>query len=251
MPRSTRRSAPWGGSSPVWWPCSDPSHRPPDPTAQRTRQYRTGATVIDEPATGTGTGVRGGTRHVLDIGDLGAGGLAEVLALSELDAGSLPRVLEAQGVALVFEKPSNRTRNSSEMATVALGGHLRAVAGPVRGLLEDQCHPLGLEDPGQAAGIQLRQRQHLRQTTRTEVADVEHMTGAPPHPGAGAGGRFIDHGGPRSVLPGPLRRRVRWTVRGIRTRPPDGRGPSPGCRPPRRSRHPRQAARARISGRRP
>jgi len=90
--------------------------------------------VIDEPATGTGTGVRGGTRHVLDIGDLGAGGLAEVLALSELDAGSLPRVLEAQGVALVFEKPSNRTRNSSEMATVALGGHPVYIQGHEVGL---------------------------------------------------------------------------------------------------------------------
>ena len=31
--------------------------------------------------------------------------------------------LAGQGVALLFEKPSNRTRNSSEMATVALGGH--------------------------------------------------------------------------------------------------------------------------------
>jgi ornithine carbamoyltransferase len=32
-------------------------------------------------------------------------------------------VLEGQGVALLFEKASNRTRNSSEMAAVALGGH--------------------------------------------------------------------------------------------------------------------------------
>jgi len=63
------------------------------------------------------------TRHVLDIDDLGPGGLADVLALAEADPAALPRVLEGRGVALVFEKPSNRTRNSSEMAAVALGGH--------------------------------------------------------------------------------------------------------------------------------
>ena len=63
------------------------------------------------------------TRHVLDVDDLGAVGLAEVLALAEADPAALPRVLAGHGVALVFEKPSNRTRNSSEMATVALGGH--------------------------------------------------------------------------------------------------------------------------------
>jgi ornithine carbamoyltransferase len=63
------------------------------------------------------------TRHVLDIDDLGPAGLEAVLALAEVDPAELPRVLKGRGVALVFEKPSNRTRNSSEMATVALGGH--------------------------------------------------------------------------------------------------------------------------------
>ena len=37
------------------------------------------------------------------------------------DAGR--RVLAGQGVALIFEKPSNRTRHSMEMAVVQLGGH--------------------------------------------------------------------------------------------------------------------------------
>jgi ornithine carbamoyltransferase len=36
---------------------------------------------------------------------------------------SAPRVLADKGVALYFEKPSARTRNSMEMATVQLGGH--------------------------------------------------------------------------------------------------------------------------------
>ncbi len=63
------------------------------------------------------------TRHVLDVDDLGPAGLGAVLALAERPPTDLPRSLEGQGVALVFEKPSARTRNSSELAVVALGGH--------------------------------------------------------------------------------------------------------------------------------
>jgi ornithine carbamoyltransferase len=62
-------------------------------------------------------------RHFLDIDDLGADGLATVLELAEVEPDALSSVLGGRGVALLFEKPSNRTRNSSEMATVALGGH--------------------------------------------------------------------------------------------------------------------------------
>ena len=39
------------------------------------------------------------------------------------DPSSIPPLLAGKGAALVFEKPSARTRNSSEMATVSLGGH--------------------------------------------------------------------------------------------------------------------------------
>jgi len=35
----------------------------------------------------------------------------------------VPRVLEGRGAALLFEKPSARTRTSTEMAVVGLGGH--------------------------------------------------------------------------------------------------------------------------------
>jgi len=62
-------------------------------------------------------------RHVLEVDDLGRDGLATVLRLAAEDPVTLPRTLTGHGVALVFEKPSARTRNSSEMATVALGGH--------------------------------------------------------------------------------------------------------------------------------
>ena len=73
-------------------------------------------------------------RHVLDIDDLGADGLAAVLALAAVDPGRLPKALEGQGVAMVFEKSSNRTRNSTEMATVSLGGHAVYIQGPEVGL---------------------------------------------------------------------------------------------------------------------
>jgi ornithine carbamoyltransferase len=59
--------------------------------------------------------------RLLTIADLGREGLAEVLALSERP--DLGRPLAGQGVALLFQKPSARTRNSMEMAVVQLGGH--------------------------------------------------------------------------------------------------------------------------------
>ncbi len=65
----------------------------------------------------------GATRHVREVDDLGPDGIDEVLSLAEREPGSLGRSLEGAGVALVFEKPSARTRNSSELAVVALGGH--------------------------------------------------------------------------------------------------------------------------------
>ncbi len=74
------------------------------------------------------------TRHVLDIDDLGPDGLDAVLALAQRDPRDLPPVLAGQGVALVFEKPSNRTRNSTEMATIALGGHPVYIQGTEVGL---------------------------------------------------------------------------------------------------------------------
>jgi ornithine carbamoyltransferase len=73
-------------------------------------------------------------RHVLDIDDLGTDGLAAVLALAATDPARLPKALAGQGVAMVFEKPSNRSRNSAEMATVSLGGHPVYIQGKEVGL---------------------------------------------------------------------------------------------------------------------
>ncbi len=60
-------------------------------------------------------------RHLLDVDDLSAAELATVLDLA--GRADPPQVLGGRGVALLFEKPSNRTRVSMEMAVVQLGGH--------------------------------------------------------------------------------------------------------------------------------
>ena len=86
-------------------------------------------TDVTTPDQGSGT-----TRHVLEIDDLGPTGLAAVLDLAQQALSALPRSLEGRGVALVFEKPSARTRNSSELATVALGGHPVYIQGSEVGL---------------------------------------------------------------------------------------------------------------------
>jgi len=62
-------------------------------------------------------------RHFLEITDLSPIELRHVLDLAEAPVEELPRVLEGAGAALIFEKPSNRTRHSMEMAVFQLGGH--------------------------------------------------------------------------------------------------------------------------------
>ena len=60
-------------------------------------------------------------RHVLEIDDLSAEELTRVLELAADPA--RPQLLAGRSVALYFEKPSLRTRHSSEVAVIELGGH--------------------------------------------------------------------------------------------------------------------------------
>lgn len=60
-------------------------------------------------------------RHLLEIDDLTTNELKDVLARSA--AATLEPGLAGKGAALVFEKPSARTRNSLEMAVYQLGGN--------------------------------------------------------------------------------------------------------------------------------
>jgi ornithine carbamoyltransferase len=62
-------------------------------------------------------------RNFLEVDDLSCDELEEVIALSSAPPGQLEGLLRGRGVALVFEKPSGRTRSSTELAVVALGGH--------------------------------------------------------------------------------------------------------------------------------
>ena len=71
-------------------------------------------------------------RHLLEIDDLTPAELLSVLDRSE--ASDPHQVLAGRGMALVFEKPSARTRNSMEMAVVQLGGHPLSIRGDEVGL---------------------------------------------------------------------------------------------------------------------
>ena len=71
-------------------------------------------------------------RHLLEIDDLAANEVLDVLDRAQ--AASLAPVLAGRGMALIFEKPSARTRNSMEMAVVQLGGHPVTIRGDEVGL---------------------------------------------------------------------------------------------------------------------
>ena len=73
-------------------------------------------------------------RHLLEVDDLNAPELKRVLDMAATP--NAPSMLAGRGVALIFEKPSNRTRNSTEMAVVQLGGHPITIRGDEIGIGE-------------------------------------------------------------------------------------------------------------------
>jgi ornithine carbamoyltransferase len=84
--------------------------------------------------------------HFFDIDDLPPAAFARVLELAGGEG--VGPVLAGQGVALLFEKPSARTRNSTEMAVRDLGGHPVYIQGTEVGLdrresAEDVARTLG------------------------------------------------------------------------------------------------------------
>ena len=62
-------------------------------------------------------------RHVLDVDDLSIDELKMIVENAQKPIADLGRPLEGHGVACYFAKQSARTRNSTEMAVVQLGGH--------------------------------------------------------------------------------------------------------------------------------
>jgi ornithine carbamoyltransferase len=86
-------------------------------------------------------------RHLLDVDDLTPEELVGVLDLAESPAP--PGLLARRGVALLFEKPSARTRNAAEVAVAELGGHPVSIRGEevgldVRETVEDVARTLSL-----------------------------------------------------------------------------------------------------------
>jgi ornithine carbamoyltransferase len=65
-------------------------------------------------------------RRFLEVDDLTPAEFAAVLDAAEkgkADPSGIPQLLTGQGVVMLFEKPSARTRASTELAVVGLGGH--------------------------------------------------------------------------------------------------------------------------------
>ncbi|MGD0380224.1 MAG: ornithine carbamoyltransferase [Acidimicrobiales bacterium] len=76
------------------------------------------------------------TRNFLDVDDLSCEELDDVLATAALPVAEAPQVLAGRGAALLFEKPSARTRSSTELAVVGLGGHPVYIQGAEVGMDE-------------------------------------------------------------------------------------------------------------------
>jgi ornithine carbamoyltransferase len=75
------------------------------------------------------------TRHFLQVDDLSCAELDKVLDLASGPVErETSRVLEGRGVAIVLEKPSLRTRVSTDMAVAQLGGHAVVVQGAEVGI---------------------------------------------------------------------------------------------------------------------
>jgi ornithine carbamoyltransferase len=122
-------------------------------------------------------------RHLLDIDDLTPDELAEALALAEHPAP--PQVLAGRGMALVFEKPSARTRNSMEMAVVALGGHPVHITGAEVGLdvresTEDVARTLACYHA--AIGARVFDHAKVERMAATDVAPVVNLLSDVAHP---------------------------------------------------------------------
>jgi ornithine carbamoyltransferase len=122
-------------------------------------------------------------RHVLDIDDLSAAELGDILDLAEV-ADPTP-VLARKGAALIFEKASNRTRNATEMAVVALGGHPISIGGAEIGLdrretAEDVVHVLARYHA--VVGARVDDHRVLERMAAVDVVPVVNLLSDQAHP---------------------------------------------------------------------
>ena len=139
-------------------------------------------------------------RHFLDITDLDADELRQRPRARRGAVACRPSCA-GQGVALIFEKPSNRTRQSMEMAVVQLGGHPVYTRGEevgfdVREPVEDVARIMaGLPRRPRGAGVRARGAS-TRHGGRPTVP-VVNMLSRPVASAAGARRRAHDAAGDR------------------------------------------------------
>lgn len=122
-------------------------------------------------------------RHLLEIDDLSGAEIARVLDLSEVP--DPPQVLAGKGMALVFEKPSARTRNSMEMAVVQLGGHPVYIQGDevkmgVRETVDDVARTLASYHA--AIGARVFEHEKIEGLAAANVAPVVNLLSDAAHP---------------------------------------------------------------------
>ena len=110
-------------------------------------------------------------RHLLDVDDLSADELATVLDMAE--QADPPAVLAGRGAALLFEKPSNRTRLSMELAVVQLGGHPVSLRGEEVGIdTRETAEDLGRVFSGFCAVIGGRVFEHAKLLRMASASSV-------------------------------------------------------------------------------
>ncbi len=124
-------------------------------------------------------------RHLLDIDDLSAAELVEILRLATEPVDALGSPLSGQGVACYFEKPSARTRNSTEMAVVQLGGHPVYITRDELGIgsresADDVARTLGCYHRALCARVY--EHQVLEQLTASNAIPVVNLLSGDAHP---------------------------------------------------------------------
>jgi ornithine carbamoyltransferase len=122
-------------------------------------------------------------RHLLEIDDLTPRELIDVLDRAEQS--EPPAVLAGRGMALVFEKPSARTRNSMEMAVVQLGGHPLSIRGDevgldVRETVEDVTRTLACYHA--AIGARVFDHRHVERMAEVGAVPVVNLLSDQAHP---------------------------------------------------------------------
>ena len=122
-------------------------------------------------------------RHLLEVDDLSTTELVDMLGLSR--AAIVPRSLDGLGMALLFEKPSARTRNSMEMAVVQLGGHPLTIRPDEVGLdtresVEDVTRTLCCYHA--AIGARVFEHSKLERMTQVSSVPIVNMLSDEAHP---------------------------------------------------------------------